>query len=177
MLKNYALALLATSALTLATQVQADSLYNWTFTTATGTLDGFGTLTVDTSAPTTFDGYTGYLVTSFTGTYLGQAINSLSPQGTDYGDNLLADLTGTAEQLDHDGITFSYGKNATLENLWVPLSDDVEYATGTYGVNTDRETVGTANGTFVAVPTPEPSTIALAAISGTALLFQLRRRK
>ena len=176
MFKKIALVTLATAALGLAAKANADTLYDWSFVTTAGNTDGSGTLTVDTSAPIVVDGNTGYAVTSFSGTYLGQAINGLSPVGTFYADNLLAELTGTAEQLDGDGITFSYGKSDTLENLWVPGSTDPEYA-GPYGSGSDRETVGLANGTFSATPVPEPTTLALAGASGIALLLQLRRRK
>jgi len=182
MKKNSLIALVAVAAAGLTANLKADELFNWTFTTTAGVVDGSGTLTVDTSGPIMVDGYTGYAVTSFYGTYGTQTITGLSPTGTDYADNLLASLTGTSEQLDHDGITFSFGPANTLENLWVPDTDNPEYVGG-YGNGSDSETVGPAgirnNGTFVATPAPvpEPGTLALLGTAGISLLFAGFRRK
>jgi hypothetical protein len=173
-------ALLAATVIGLAGSAQADLTFDWSFTTTSDVVDGSGTLTVNPTL-TTVDGHTGYAVTSISGTYLGLTVDALQPVGTYYADNLLANLTGTSEQLDHDGITFTYGPDATLENFWVPNPGDPEYV-GPYGSGSDRESTGLANGTFVAVAVaPEPSQIvsmlSLASVGASGLLLRLRRRK
>ena len=179
MLKNSILAILAVAAAGLTSNVKADQLFDWTFTTTADVVDGSGTLTADTSGIIVVDDNTGYAVTSFNGTYLGQSVNGLLPVGTDYADNLIANLTGTSEQLDGDGISFTFGTANTSENFWVPDSSDPEYV-GPYGSGSDRETYGLNNGTFSAVPVavPEPTnTLALLGTAGISVLFAFRRRK
>jgi hypothetical protein len=179
MLDKHPFALMATALIGFGAQAQADTLYDWSFITTANVVDGSGTLTVDTSGlVTSSDGlYTGYLVTSFSGTYLGQAIGALLTPGVYYNDNLLLNLTGTAEQLDRDGISFTFGTSSTQENLWVPDSSDSQYK-GAYGTGlSDLESENGNYGAFVAVPAPEPSTMALAGLSGATLLFLFRRRK
>jgi hypothetical protein len=179
MLNKSILTLLAVATASIALNAKADSLYDWSFVTTAGAVDGSGTLTVDTSSAIVVDGNTGYAVTSFSGTYLGQSIDGLSPVGTFYADNLLAALTPGTEQLDGDGITFAFGPSQTLENFWVPDSGDPEYA-GPYGQGSDRETVGLNNGTFIATPVavPEPANaLALLGTAGASLVFAARQRK
>ena len=180
MLKKSILTIFTVAAAGLASNVKADQTFDWSFTTTANVVDGSGTLTVDISGTIVVDGNTGYTVTSLSGIYLGQAVTGLLPVGTDYADNLIANLTGTAEQLDGDGISFAFGTANTSENLWVPDSSDAEYV-GPYGSGSDRETYGLNNGTFVAVPAvvvPESTNaLALFSTAGLSLLFAGLRRK
>jgi hypothetical protein len=179
MLTKSILTLIAVTAAGFTSNLKADQLFDWSFTTTGNVVDGSGTLAVDTSGTVKVDGNTGYAVTSFSGTYLGQNIDGLLPVGTFYADNLIANLTGTAEQLDGDGISFAFGATSTQENFWVPDSTDAEYV-GPYGSGSDRETYGLNNGTFVAVPVavPEPTNaLALFGTAGLSLIFAGLRRK
>jgi len=145
--------------------------FNWTFTTTNDVVDGYGTMQVNTSS--TVSSYydssvTGYQVISFSGTFLGQTIDSLLSTNL-YGgnDNLIHDLTGTVEQLDAAGISFTYGLSNISENL---------FKTGGYP-NGDGALKNSIYGTFVAVaPAPEPTTLALAALGGASLLLLCRRK-
>ena len=182
MLKHSIIALAALTAAGFTSNLKADQLFDWSFTTTAGVVDGSGTMTVDTSATITVDGYNGYAITSMSGTYGAYNDVTLQPTGTYYADNLLASLTPGQEQLDHDGITFSFN-SGVLENLWVPHADNPEYV-GQYGNGSDSETVGPAgtrnNGTFVAtaVAVPEPANVlALVGTAGISLLFAGFSRK
>jgi len=119
----------------LSVSAPAQSLFEWSFTTTGGNVDGSGNLIA-----------VGDQVTQMTGTYLGQTIDGL---GGGFGgpDNLLMNLTGAFDQIDLDGITFEYGAGYTQENFFSAGNDsgaapDLEYGNRNYGV-------------FSATPLPE----------------------
>lgn len=168
---------------TAGTAVQADITLDWTFTTTSGVIDGSGTLTVDPSL-TSVDGYSGYQVTSFSGTYVGQTITGLGPlSGVGLGgaDDLISNLTGNPDnsdandQLDYDGITIAYdsGSGTAYEKFrQVPyrINQSIPYP--------DLEVANGNNGTFstAAEPTPEPGSVALAGM-GILSWLVLRRKQ
>jgi len=157
----------------LAATAKADITLDWTFTDTTGYVNASGTLTVQDSLSTSNDGDTGYLVTSISGTFLGlPIIGEPAPYTVDgiYGDNLLLNITGVGEQLTGGagGINLYYGSGQE-ENIFNGGTPDQEYN-------------NLINGTFLAIPTPEPSQAAsmlfLSGLSGAGLaLLKLRRRK
>jgi len=168
-------------ALTMACTARADTTLNWVYTTTSDVVEGSGTLTVDTNL-TSVDGYSGYLVTAFAGTYLGHDILGLGPlSGVGLGgaDDLVADLTGNPgntdinDQLDYEGITIAFdsGSGTAYERFrQVPfrINQSIPYP--------DLEVASGNNGTFSAVPTPEPGSIALAGL-GLAGWLALRRKQ
>jgi hypothetical protein len=167
-----------TIAAALTTQAQSE-LFNWSFITASG-VDGSGTLTVNAGqlVENGDDTYSGYLVTSISGTYQGQNINSLAPVGyvggwQGYNDNLLTSLISSSEQLSSGGIAFYMGSiDVTPENFsfsqHLSAEDDYQDCNTIYG--------NAEFGSFTAdiAPVPEPSTVALS-VAGVALLLLSRR--
>jgi hypothetical protein len=164
------------------TAAQADLTLDWTFTTTGDVIDGSGTLTIDPNL-TTVDGYSGYQITAFSGTYLGDTITGLGPlSGVGLGgaDDLISNLTGNPgntdanDQLDYEGITFAYNSDsgtAYEKYRQVPyrINQGIPYP--------DLEVANGNNGTFSAVETaPEPGSTALAGL-GIAGWFALRRNK
>lgn len=140
----------------------------WTWTFAGGSYSGSGTFVTDSTLSTGFGGFSGYKITSITGTWTqspgsAQTISGLLPvpsSGFD-NDNL---VSMSNQQLSWGG--FLFGVNSAKINIY--------YSSGYRmydGVNVDIA------GTFSAVNTvPEPSTWALMGLGAAAVLWQLRRR-
>ena len=103
MLTKSILTLIAVTAAGFTSNLKADQLFDWSFTTTGNVVDGSGTLAVDTSGTVTVDGNTGYAVTSFSGTYLGQNIDGLLPlaklESCALGDTRSCEGTGRMKKL------------------------------------------------------------------------------
>jgi hypothetical protein len=174
------LAILTSLAVGLAATAKADITLDWSFTDTSGSVNASGTLTVESNPVQDIYGYSGYLVTSISGTFLGQPITGeLGPYSVDglYGDDLLANLTGVGQQLTGGlagGLNLSYGSGQE-ENIW--------YAGAEFPGLINQEYYNHIDGTFKAViAAPEPSQAAsmlfLSGLSGAGwLLLKLRRRK
>src|SRR5262249_30609255 len=140
------------------------------------------TLTVDPNL-TTVDGYQGYQITSFSGTYLGQTVTGLGPlSGVGLGgaDDLLANLTGNPgntdanDQLDYDGVTFDY--NSSSGTVYEKFRQ-VPYYVNNGIPYPDLEVANGNSGTFSAVPTPEPGSIVLSGVGILGWLVLRRKQK
>ncbi len=106
----------------------AASTFNWTVNIPIigGFSTGSGQLEAQDIVSTGFDGaYTGYLLTSITGTYAGQAITGLADLNTvGTNDNL---INTSDKLLDYDGIAFTLaatptGYDSNLINVWNTFS-------------------------------------------------------
>lgn len=172
-LKNtLGLAVFSVVALLTASTAEADSiLYNWTSSIpldAGGTVTGSGQLTASDSSSTGWDGtYTGFLVSSITGTYDGSTITGLAPTNTFGGNDNLVNTS--LDLLDGDGITFDVSPD-------VYGNDVVNLYFGGPAFTDDGPTL--EDGTFTLTPVtgvPEPGSISLVAL-GILGCLGFRRR-
>ena len=132
----------------------AASTFNWTVNIPVigGFSTGSGQLEAQDILSTGFDGlYTGYLLTSITGTYAGQAITGLADlNSVDGNDNLI----NTSEKLvDHNGLAFTLAATPTDygSNLINVYSDTAGY--------TDNGPAGSSASGFTLTAVPIPAAI------------------
>src|SRR5579862_3529360 len=145
------IALMSAAALLMAAPAEADVLYNWTVSLPLmtgGAIIGSGQLTAASTISTSYDGlYTGFLVSSITGTYGGSTITGLAAVNTAHGNDNLIETSQNL--LDWDGISFSISPAITGETNPVNLFNRPGFG------YTDLDT-STAYGTFTLTAVPEP---------------------
>jgi hypothetical protein len=186
--KTLSIIILATLAL-LPTARAQDYEFTWSYDSSLYT--GSGTLTIDPTAPGNGDdGIDAYVPVTFTGTFAGQTILSLDTSPWDGYQNFFYFQSGTG----------SYVLTSPNQTLWEIEGLAINTATNQYimygypaGTPTDNfetydaiggsggsgdDGVPTMSGTFVATPTPEPTSVALLSLGLLAMTCGrcLRRR-
>jgi hypothetical protein len=152
-------------------------LYNWTASIPfedSGTVTGAGQLTASSTSSTGWDGtYTGFLVSSITGTYDGSTITGLAAIDVIGGND---NLVNTSQNLlDGDGIAFDV--SPSLAGYTEDGGSIVNLYFGGPGYTDDGPTDETGTFTLTAVTSgvSEPATASLVAV-GILACIGLRRR-
>lgn len=143
-----------------------------------GSLYGSGQLVTQDALSNSFDfnqtGFTGFLLTSITGTFDGVAISGLLPVDTgQYGNDNLVNVTPT--YIDNNGIAFSLASTppglGDTVNLYFDAAFSQSYRAGSASI----PAVELTGGTFTLTPVPLPASLWLlvTALGGLAAIARV----